>query len=96
MAMALGIVLYMTRISANPSPVKWIVDPRGSPYGTHSSISDALADASDGDVIWVRNGTYYEHEGKRYFYLETTGEGWQIGQLPPEIIDIRVSIYPLR
>lgn len=42
------------------------------------------------------HGTYYEHEGKRYFYLETTGEGWQIGQLPPEIIDIRVSIYPLR
>lgn len=61
MAMALGISLYMTRISANPSPTEWIVDPRGPPYGTHSSINDAITDASDGDVIWVRNSTYYEH-----------------------------------
>lgn len=41
-------------------------------------------------------GTYYEHEGKKYFYLETTGDGWQLSQLPPEITDTRVSIYPLK
>jgi hypothetical protein len=27
-------------------------------------------------------GSYVTHEGKRYYYLETTGEGWQIGELP--------------
>lgn len=28
------------------------------------------------------NGTYYEYNGRRYFYLETTGEGWKIGKKP--------------
>jgi len=27
-------------------------------------------------------GTYYEHSGSRYYYVEATGEGWQIGQMP--------------
>lgn len=58
-ATTLGIALYGVRISANPGVL--IVDPRGPPHGTHSSISEALADALDDDIIWVRNGTYYEH-----------------------------------
>lgn len=27
-------------------------------------------------------GTYYEHNGERYYYVETTGEGWRIGEMP--------------
>ena len=41
-------------------------------------------------------GTYYEYDGKKYFYIETTGDGWQIGQIPPSITDTRATIYPLR
>ncbi|MBC8223164.1 hypothetical protein H8E65_01135 [Candidatus Bathyarchaeota archaeon] len=29
-------------------------------------------------------GTYWELDGEKYFYLETTGEGWEIGEMPPE------------
>ncbi|RPJ49674.1 MAG: hypothetical protein EHJ95_08420, partial [Methanobacteriota archaeon] len=29
-------------------------------------------------------GTYYDYRGTRYFYLETTEEGWSIGEQPPE------------
>jgi hypothetical protein len=29
-------------------------------------------------------GTYWEHKGGEYFYLETTGKGLAIGELPPE------------
>jgi hypothetical protein len=29
-------------------------------------------------------GTYWEYGGRRYFYLETTAPGWQIGQAPPQ------------
>jgi predicted transglutaminase-like cysteine proteinase len=29
-------------------------------------------------------GTYYEYHGSRYYYLETTGDDWEIGELPPE------------
>jgi len=31
------------------------------------------------------SGFYVEHEGKRYYYLETTGYGWNIGELPPPL-----------
>jgi len=27
-------------------------------------------------------GSYIEHEGKRYFYCESTGTGWRVGQVP--------------
>jgi len=40
-------------------------------------------------------GSYYEYEGKKYFYLETTGEGWEVGQIPPSITDTHAHIYPL-
>jgi hypothetical protein len=29
-------------------------------------------------------GTYWEYAGSRYYYLETTGTGWAIGEAPPE------------
>lgn len=40
-------------------------------------------------------GSYYEYDGKQYFYLETTGEGWEIGVIPPTITETRAVIYPL-
>jgi len=39
-------------------------------------------------------GSYYPYEGKEYFYLETTGEGWEIGEIP-SFEDTRAYIYPL-
>ncbi len=30
-------------------------------------------------------GTSIEREGKKYFYCETTGGGWTVGRLPPEV-----------
>ena len=40
-------------------------------------------------------GSYYEYNGKKYFYLETTGDGFQIGQTPSSITDTRATLYPL-
>ena len=40
-------------------------------------------------------GSYYENNGKNYFYLETTGEGWKIGDIPPSFTDTSAFIYPL-
>jgi len=40
-------------------------------------------------------GSYYEHDGSNYFYLETTGEGWEIGDIPPDFTDTRAYIYPI-
>lgn len=27
-------------------------------------------------------GTYYRYDGRRYYYLETTGDGWDVGEIP--------------
>ncbi|MFN3383284.1 MAG: hypothetical protein ACK401_00125 [Archaeoglobaceae archaeon] len=40
-------------------------------------------------------GTYYEYKGVKYFYLETTGEGWKIGEIPKEYENVGAIIYPL-
>lgn len=36
--------------------------------------------------VWCSNceGFYYEYKGREYFYLETTGEGYRIGEIPKE------------
>jgi len=41
-------------------------------------------------------GSYYEVDGTKYFYLETTGEGWEIGEVPSSIVDHTAYIYPLK
>lgn len=40
-------------------------------------------------------GVYYEYEGSKYYYIETTGEGWEIGQLPDEYRNTTASIHPM-
>ena len=41
-------------------------------------------------------GTYYEEDGKWYYYIETTGEGWAVGEIPPSITETFAYVYPLR
>lgn len=41
-------------------------------------------------------GTYYEYQGARYYYVETTDWGWQIGQIPPDYRDREAIIVPIR
>lgn len=40
-------------------------------------------------------GAYFPYEGRRYFYVETTGQGWDIGQLPEEYFGVDVDVYPV-
>jgi len=41
------------------------------------------------------SGTFWPHEGTQYFYVETTGEGWEIGEVPEDHQGQSASIYPL-
>lgn len=41
------------------------------------------------------SGTYWPHADGKYYYLETTGEGWEIGELPPEYTGESASIYDI-
>ena len=40
-------------------------------------------------------GAYYEYDEKKYYYLETTVPGWEIGVIPPSYSDTEAHIYPL-
>lgn len=31
------------------------------------------------------DGTYYEHDGQRFYYLETTAPGWNVGEVPESV-----------
>lgn len=40
-------------------------------------------------------GTYCEYNSVRYYYLETTGDGWKIGEVPEEYINDQPEVCPL-
>lgn len=40
-------------------------------------------------------GTYYEYGGSRYYYVETTASGWEIGQMPDDIHQTEAEILPV-
>ncbi|MEM1558577.1 MAG: hypothetical protein QXG12_08290 [Thermoproteota archaeon] len=55
------------------------------PYEKHVAVGVSITGAY---------GNYYRYDGKKYFYLETTGEGWEIGEMP-SFKDTRAYVYPL-
>lgn len=40
-------------------------------------------------------GSYFEVDGRKYFYLETTATGWEIGDIPEELSHARAIVVPL-
>lgn len=40
-------------------------------------------------------GTYYEYNGDRYYYLEMTGEGWDLGRIPAQYKTQTATLIPL-
>lgn len=40
-------------------------------------------------------GTYYEYGGSRYYYLEMTNEGWDLGQIPNQYKHQTATLIPL-
>lgn len=37
-------------------------------------------------------GTYYEYDSRRYYYVETTGRGWDVGQVPEEYQSVSAHV----
>ncbi len=44
----------------------------------------------------IDSGSYLEHDGKRYYYLETTAPGWEIGQIPEQYKSTVFELAPIR
>lgn len=77
-------------------PIETLYDESGDCEDT-SILLAGLAKAMGYDVIYIwylsghmavgiytedYDGKYFEYEGRNYFYIETTGEGWEIGEEP--------------
>jgi hypothetical protein len=41
------------------------------------------------------SGAHWEHKGGLYYYVETTGEGWRLGQIPAEYKGEAAHIYDI-
>ena len=90
-------------------PIETLVDKGGDCEDTSillASIIDkmgygvVLIELPDHCAVGVKGGenaygTYWEYEGSKYYYIETTGKGWGIGQLPEEYENMSAAIYPM-
>jgi len=41
------------------------------------------------------DGYYYEYEGTHYYYIEPTGRGWDVGEVPDEYRGEKATILPI-
>lgn len=89
-------------------PLETLVDNGGDCEDT-SILTASLLEALYFDVILIAPpehmavgvnidayGTYYTLNEKKYFFLETTGEGWEIGEVPSDFIDESAYLYELK
>lgn len=90
-------------------PVETLVDNGGDCEDT-SVLMASILDEMGYSAVLVRlpnhmavgvlggtgiSGVYYEHNGGKYYYLETTGSGWKIGELPPEYQSASATLYDI-
>jgi predicted transglutaminase-like cysteine proteinase len=41
------------------------------------------------------HGSYWEYKGRKYYYLETTGDGWLLGQIPEVYANASATVYDM-
>jgi hypothetical protein len=90
-------------------PIETLVDNKGDCEDT-AILTAALLKEMRYDVVLIRLPEHvavgitcsgcskfpsYEYKGKNYYYIETTGENWEIGQMPPEYYDVTPTILPM-
>lgn len=74
------VVLYVSILRALGHDAVLLSPPR------HMAAGVALDD---------HEGTHEVHDGKRYYYAETTGTNWRIGRLPARFDDTTIRVIPL-
>lgn len=71
------------------------------PFSYGMVLLELPADNPDHVALGIKGeeglpGYYYTYQGNPYYFIETTGEGWQIGEIPEEYKNTRASIRPIR
>ena len=60
--------------------------------GTPQSPGHCAVGVKGDDSI---NGSYYNYNNNKYYYLETTGSGWELGEMPDDYQGVKANIYPM-
>jgi len=90
-------------------PVETLVDGGGDCEDT-SILAAALLHTMNYDVILINppvhfaigvnipgsHGYYWSKDDVKYYYVETTGEGWTIGELPPDYVGTKAMLFELK
>jgi hypothetical protein len=90
-------------------PLETLVDDGGDCEDTSILMASILNEMGYGTVLLSlpnhmavgvlgdesMSGTYWPYNGGKYYYLETTGSGWEIGDLPAEYEDESAYIYDI-
>jgi hypothetical protein len=91
-------------------PIETLVDSGGDCEDTSILLASLLDAMGYGVVIIVYPGQhaavgvlggsgiyghYFDWAGGQYFYIETTGEGWEVGEMPEEYIGHSAKIYDM-
>lgn len=89
-------------------PIETLVDGKGDCEDT-AILTAALLKEMNYDVVLISppkhmavgitcsgcSGTSYTYNNKKYYYLETVGNNWKVGQLPEEYQNTKAKIYPI-
>jgi len=88
-------------------PVETLADRGGDCEDTAILLSSVL-DSMGYDVVLLElpghmaigvavdgSGTYVESGGERYYYVETTGKGWKVGELPEDFEGLGITAWEL-
>jgi hypothetical protein len=89
-------------------PIETLVDNGGDCEDT-AILTAALLKEMNYDVVLIRlpthmavgvtcsgcSGRSYTYNDKQYFYLETTGNNWKVGQIPSVYKNESASVYPI-
>jgi len=89
-------------------PIETLVDGTGDCEDT-AILTAALLKEMNYDVVLISppghmaigitcsdcSGTYYVHDGKKYFYLETTENNWRVGEIPSSYKNQKVKVYSI-
>lgn len=89
-------------------PIETLVDGTGDCEDT-AILTAALLKEMKYDVVLISppghmavgitcsdcSGTSFSYNNKKYYYLETTGKNWKVGQIPEEYQNTKAKIYPI-
>jgi hypothetical protein len=89
-------------------PIETLVDNGGDCEDT-AILTAALLKEMNYDVVLISppghmavgitcsacTGTSYTYNNKKYYYLETTGNNWKVGQMPEKYKNTKAKVYPI-